>query len=187
MYIHTCIVLISESYESLNTTSVLQHMVITNSSHHGTWGALLPSRAGNKAMDPVVYLVRHGQSTWNLAAKRLDLWTMFSQVGFGGSGWCWLMLMLVDELRSWNHLELVAIFCCHILLRVHTFHPFHLGLCVAPGRSSSDSRGRGTSKAPEGPWRVCISAQSGIPVISCTILPKVCNIQYIHWESQQVC
>lgn len=31
-------------------------------------------------MDPVVYLVRHGQSTWNLAAKRLDLWTMFSQV-----------------------------------------------------------------------------------------------------------
>ena len=27
-----------------------------------------------------IFLVRHGQSTWNLAAKRLDLWTMFRQV-----------------------------------------------------------------------------------------------------------
>jgi len=29
---------------------------------------------------PAFYVVRHGQSSWNLAAKRLDLWTMFSQV-----------------------------------------------------------------------------------------------------------
>lgn len=42
---------------------------------------MLPSRAMGKAVDPVIYLVRHGQSTWNLAAKRLDLWTMFSQAG----------------------------------------------------------------------------------------------------------
>jgi len=27
-----------------------------------------------------VFLIRHGQSEWNLAAKRLDLWTMLSQV-----------------------------------------------------------------------------------------------------------
>ena len=39
-------------------------------------------------------------------------------------------------------------------------------LLGAPGRSSSDSRGCGTSKAPTGPWRICISAD-GIPVISC--------------------
>ncbi|CAJ1373302.1 unnamed protein product, partial [Effrenium voratum] len=32
------------------------------------------------AGEGAVYLVRHGQSTWNLAAKRWDLWTMFSQV-----------------------------------------------------------------------------------------------------------
>lgn len=30
--------------------------------------------------DPTVYLVRHGQSEWNLAAKRLDLWGLLSKV-----------------------------------------------------------------------------------------------------------
>ncbi|CAE6971172.1 rab-18 [Symbiodinium natans] len=40
-------------------------------------------RYGGKSAESEVapiFLVRHGQSTWNLAAKRLDLWTMFSQV-----------------------------------------------------------------------------------------------------------
>ncbi|CAE7231910.1 rab-18 [Symbiodinium sp. CCMP2456] len=39
-------------------------------------------RFGGKSAEraPSIFLVRHGQSTWNLAAKRLDLWTMFRQV-----------------------------------------------------------------------------------------------------------
>ncbi|OLP87958.1 Ras-related protein Rab-18 [Symbiodinium microadriaticum] len=39
-------------------------------------------RFGGKSAEtaPAVFLVRHGESTWNLAAKRLDLWTMFRQV-----------------------------------------------------------------------------------------------------------
>ncbi|CAE7553728.1 rab-18 [Symbiodinium sp. CCMP2592] len=36
--------------------------------------------SGKPAERAPIFLVRHGQSTWNLAAKRLDLWTMFRQV-----------------------------------------------------------------------------------------------------------
>ncbi|CAE7197727.1 rab-18 [Symbiodinium pilosum] len=33
-----------------------------------------------RAEAATIFLVRHGQSTWNLAAKQLDIWTMFRQV-----------------------------------------------------------------------------------------------------------
>ena len=93
-------------------------------------GAVLPSRAMDVGSS-AVYLVRHGQSTWNLAAKRFDLWTMFSQARAVDIVVC--CLQTVDA-TSW----------CNQLI---------FWFSMSSGGSSTDVRGRGTSEGPPKAWR----------------------------------